>query len=631
MSYRTSALVLSTVSLSLLLVAVAGCEGRAQNEPQALLDVPPTTLAPDPNSPQYAPTGDAGEPAPPTGGADDPASATDAPADAAPAFTQERLEQLVAPVALYPDPLLMEILMAATYPAEVAEAGAWRKENPNLNGKELDAAIADKGWDVSVNSLTHATKAIELMAADTQWTKDLGDAFLAQQDDVLNAVQIMRSRACDLGNLKTTEQQQVIIEPAPETPPQRQQSVPLAVAQPQRIVRIVPVQPEILYVPVYNPRVIYGPPPPVIYYPRVMLYPAISVGVAPIISFGVGLTIGSLFWGDLDWHNHRVYSRRYGGGYYGGGYYDRYRDGGYNYRRDEYASRAQVWRHDARHRRGVDYRSRHVERTYRSSGDPSGDRDYRQGRDTIGDGRSPQDRNRDGRDGGRDGGRADMRDGSRDKGGQLDRREGSREGGRPDSADKSRGGSQDRGPGDSRGKQGMSGDRSKGSDRVDDKSRGGSSSKPSAVSPRGPSGKGSSGRPESGQAVRPSKPSKPGGGSSVRPPSGDKRGGSPSRGGSSMQRGGSPSRGGGSSMQRGGSSSHGGSPSRGGSSVQRGGGSSGQSGRSGSMQGGGGSRGGAGSSRGGGGQQRGGSGGGQQRGGSGGGNDRGGGGKHGGR
>ncbi len=279
---------------------------------------------------------------PPGSGAD----SAQAPAAPAPQFTQERLEQLVAPVALYPDPLLMDVLMAATYPAEVAEAAAWHREHPKLNGKALDDAIADKNWDVSVNSLTHATQAIELMGADPQWTSDLGEAFLAQQDDVLNAVQVMRSRACDLGNLKTTDQQRVEIEQAPPPPP-AQPSVHYVVAPPPRIVRIVPVQPEVLFVPVYNPRVIFGPPPPVIFYPRVYVYPGIAVGIAPVITFGVGITFGGLFWGDLDWHHHHVYRRHYDGGYYSG-----------NYGYDDY------WRHDVRHRRGVAYGQPYLEREY---------------------------------------------------------------------------------------------------------------------------------------------------------------------------------------------------------------------------------------------------------------------------
>ena len=261
----------------------------------------------------------------------------------APQFTQERLEQLVAPVALYPDPLLMDVLMAATYPAEVAEAAAWVKQNPGMNGKALDDAIADKGWDVSVNSLTHATQAIELMGQDPQWTSDLGEAFLAQQNDVLNAVQVMRSRACDLGHLKTNAQQRVEIRPAPPPPHPAQYIVP----PPPRIVAIYPVQPELLYVPVYNPGIIFGPPPPVVFYPRAYVYPGIAVGVAPVITFGVGVAIAGLFWGDVDWHHHHSYRRRYDSGYYYGNY------GGADY-----------WRHDVYHRRGYNYRQPALEQRY---------------------------------------------------------------------------------------------------------------------------------------------------------------------------------------------------------------------------------------------------------------------------
>jgi len=264
----------------------------------------------------------------------------------APQFTQERLEQLVAPVALYPDPLLMDVLMAATYPAEVAEAAAWVKQNPGMNGKALDDAIADKGWDVSVNSLTHATQAIELMGQDPQWTSDLGEAFLAQQNDVLNAVQVMRSRACDLGHLKTNAQQRVEIRPAPPPPHPAQYIVP----PPPRIVAIYPVQPELLYVPVYNPGIIFGPPPPVVFYPRAYVYPGIAVGVAPVITFGVGVAIAGLFWGDVDWHHHHSYLRRYDSGYYYGNY------GNYG--------RADYWRHDVYHRRGYNYRQPALEQRY---------------------------------------------------------------------------------------------------------------------------------------------------------------------------------------------------------------------------------------------------------------------------
>lgn len=509
-------------------------------------------------------------------------AATEAPAEREP-FTAERLEQLVAPVALYPDALLMEILMAATYPAEVAEAAAWRKENPDLMGKELDEAIAAKGWDVSVNSLVHATKALELMAADPEWTRDLGDAFLAQQDDVLNAVQVMRTKACDLGNLKTTAEQEVIIEDAPAEPAPVQQQAPLVVQAPPRIVRILPVQPQVIYVPVYNPRVIYGPPPPVIFYPRVMLYPSFQVGVAPVISFGIGLTIGNFLWGDVDWRYRNVYARPYGGGYRGGYRPDYYRD-------------ANPWRHNSHHRRGIDYRDRYVARSYgypdprpgkrpdHSYYPPGRDkdrgRDERRGDygDRRGDDRRGDYSDRRGDSGERSGRPGDdrysTRDGDRSSKPALDKP------GKPstDKSGKPTGGSTARPP--------KSGER-------DDRGRGGPAPKSPGMAK--PSTKQSPGKapspPKGGSMGKPSdKSSSRGGGQPPRAGSGGNRGGGSSKahgsskGGSSMKSGGS-SKGGGSSRpggapkgggsSKGGSSKGGGKDEKGGSSKGGGGGSKG--------------------------------------------------------
>jgi hypothetical protein len=404
----------------LLRVALLGCLALAggcanSSDPSDPVDLA-SSAAEEPGEDRSAAPGDAAaapadrrETPPPDAGTSAEPAAAKAASDEEAGFTRERLEQLVAPVALYPDQLLMQVLMAATYPAEVAEAGAWRKSNPSLNGKALDDAIADKGWDVSVNSLVHATQALDLMVADPSWTQDLGDAFLAQQDDVLNAVQVMRNRACDLGNLKTNDRQQVIFEnassqgsssPAPPSGNYQEGNAPaplgrsgqqqyaepygqapdggaqpygaqpygaqpyatnqpwgqpygyaqaggvFVVPPPPRIVRIAPLQAGFLHVPVYNPRVMFGPPPPRIFYPQVMAFPQATVGVAPILSFGVGLAVGNLIWGDIDWDRRHVYRRRYGSGFYGS-------DRGWYL--DERNWRDSMWRHDERHRRGISY------------------------------------------------------------------------------------------------------------------------------------------------------------------------------------------------------------------------------------------------------------------------------------
>src|SRR6185369_2786297 len=137
------------------------------------------------------------------------AGAADPPA--AKPFSAAQLEQLVAPIALYPDPLMAQILMASTYPLEIVEASRWLKKNPGLKGDKLDAALKEQAWDPSVKGLCAVPDVVHRMSDNLDWTQDLGDAFLAQQSEVLDTVQKMRSKAYEAGNLKTTEQQQVVV------------------------------------------------------------------------------------------------------------------------------------------------------------------------------------------------------------------------------------------------------------------------------------------------------------------------------------------------------------------------------------------------------------------------------------
>jgi hypothetical protein len=654
------------VSLSLVAASMTG--GCSEQPSAQIATAVTTTIDNDYASPNDAPLASDdlrnAETAPAPAGDGSAASDVAASDIAPPSFTQPQLEAMVAPVALYPDPLLMEILMAATYPAEVTQAAAWVKENPGLNGKELDEAIADKRWDVSVNSLTHAPKALELLAADPRWMQDLGDAFLAQQDDVLNAVQVMRLKACDLGSLKTTAEQKVTIEQRTTTP---EPATSYVVPPPERVVQIEPVQQDVVYVPTYNPQVVYGYAPPVHYYPTIYAYPAFHTIVSPVITFGVGLAIGGFLWGDLDWHHHHVYARPYYRDRYIGRWYWNGRYGGYNdFYRAGFAP-DYYWRHDLDHRRGVRYVNRDVDRFYSVRGrDPYRfrDNDYRYDRRKAS--RGDYDRMPGFRDG-RDDARGDYRDGrggdgrydSRDgrggdgRGDSRDWREKAREdarekmqrdsqargdrgtgdrgsGGRP-TKDGDRGGDRDGKPSADRGGPGKDSTIDRGGDKKAPSAGGGGGKGPQVDrgGSKGPSGdrggskgpsadrggsKGSSG--DRGKADRPSggqggggKVDRPSG--SGRPPSGSSRGPSMKQGGggSSQRGGGGSSKGG--SVQRGG----GGGSSKGGS-VQRGGGGGGgrPSGGGSSMKQGGGS-----SQRGGGSQGgRGGGGGGSSKGGGGG-------------
>ena len=202
---------------------------------------------------------------------------------AAPTFKPEEIEALVAPIALYPDSLLSQVLMASTYPLEIVYAARWLKANPNVKGEAAVKAVGDKPWDVSVKSLVAFPQILEPMNDKLDWTQRLGDAFLAQQKEVLDAVQRLRAKAQENGNLKSTEQQKVIVEPPPA-------------GSTQQTIIIEPANPEVVYVPAYNPATVYGywgypAYPPYYWPPYPAYYPGYAYG-AGIVAFGVGLAVG---------------------------------------------------------------------------------------------------------------------------------------------------------------------------------------------------------------------------------------------------------------------------------------------------------------------------------------------------
>src|SRR4051812_46619781 len=209
-------------------------------------------------------------------------SAPKPPAQAA-KIPPEQLDSLVAPLALYPDPLLAQILAASTYPLEIILLQQWLDKNKNLKDKELSDAVAKQSWDASVQALAPLPQVIKLLGDNIQWTTDLGNAFLAQQSDIMDAVQRMRKKAQEKGNLKSTEQQKV------ET----------KVIENKTVIVVEPANPQVVYVPSYDPVVVWGAPyypyPP-IYYPPAGYYAA---GMA--ISFGVGVMMGAFWSGGWGW------------------------------------------------------------------------------------------------------------------------------------------------------------------------------------------------------------------------------------------------------------------------------------------------------------------------------------------
>ncbi len=237
--------------------------------------------------------------------------------------TPEQIQQLVAPIALYPDSLVAQILAASTFPEQIVEADRWVQAHPDLRGEALGQAVDQQPWDPSVKALAAFPSVLGNMDKNLTWTSSLGDAYYNQQQDVMDAVQVMRQRARQSGNLETTPQQTVTTQDS--------------------TVVIQPANPDVVYVPAYNPWLVYGGPigPWPGWYP----YPGIWYG-GPYLSFGVGFGVGfygGFGWGwnnwGFNWHNHyaiynhnRYYSRSatfynrnsyYRGGSARGGVYNR--------------------------------------------------------------------------------------------------------------------------------------------------------------------------------------------------------------------------------------------------------------------------------------------------------------------
>ena len=248
-------------------------------------------------------------------------------------LSTEQLDQLLAPIALYPDSLVAQVLMASTYPLEVVEAARWVKANPNLKGKDLENALQKESWDASVKSLTAFPQTLEMMNDKLDWTTQLGNAFLAQQSDVMNAVQGLRKRAEDAGNLKSNDQQTVKVEDKPTGD------------QSQTII-IQPANPEVVYVPTYNPTVVFGVWPYPAYAPFYW-YPPSYRYASSAISFGVGMAVGAALWGNCNWGRSEVNIN-----------VNRYN----SFNRTNISNR--TWKHDNTHRRGVGYGDRNLQNKY---------------------------------------------------------------------------------------------------------------------------------------------------------------------------------------------------------------------------------------------------------------------------
>jgi hypothetical protein len=245
------------------------------------------------------------------------------------AFTQAELDAMLAPIALYPDSLLSQILMASTYPLEVVEAARWSRDNPGLEGEAAVDAVADRDWDPSVKALVAFPRVLERMDEDLEWTRDLGDAFLAQEDEVLDSVQGLRRRADEAGSLDEVEH--VVVE------------------REREVIYIEPANPRVVYVPWYDPWVIYGSWWWPGYAPVVWLAPGFHFGFTHFY-WGPSIHISPLFYySRFDWHRHHVVTLDIHASF------PTYVTTHSTLRSGDFSD-AKPWRHDPSHRLGVSYR-----------------------------------------------------------------------------------------------------------------------------------------------------------------------------------------------------------------------------------------------------------------------------------
>src|SRR6266498_3907593 len=265
-----------------------------------------------------------------------------------PAFKPEELEQLAAPIALYPDSLVAQILMASTYPLEVVQAERFAKQNKNLKGDALTKTLEAQPWDPSVKSLVNFPQVLTMMSEKLDWTQKLGDAFLAQQKDLMDTIQKLRAKAQAAGNLKTTKEQVVIVE--------------------EKIIKIEPASPQVIYVPAYNPTVVYGAwPYPA--YPPYYYYPPGYVAGTALLSFGIGLAVGGALWGNCNWGRGDVNVN-----------VNQYNSYTHNVNNTNIANRRTEiqtnrgsgnWQHNPEHRKGAQYRDASTQQRFNKAGAPN--------------------------------------------------------------------------------------------------------------------------------------------------------------------------------------------------------------------------------------------------------------------
>jgi hypothetical protein len=281
-------------------------------------------------------------------------------------FSPEELDQMLAPIALYPDSLFAQVLMASTYPIEIVQADRFAKKNKNIKGEKLMEAAKNEDWDPTVKSLLEFPEVLEMMSEKLDWTTKLGDAFLAQQKDVMDSAQRLRKKAQESGNLQTTKEQKVIVE--------------------KETIIIQPSNPEVIYVPAYNPTVVYGTwaypaYPPYPYYPPGYGMAAATFGFMAGVAVGSsGCCWGNSNWGhgdvDIDVNRENNFTRNN---------YNKERATQYQQKRGQQGGQ-QKWQHNPENRKGAAYRDNATAQKFNrgSSADTARARENFRGRSEAG-------------------------------------------------------------------------------------------------------------------------------------------------------------------------------------------------------------------------------------------------------
>jgi hypothetical protein len=281
------------------------------------------------------------------------AAAAQAGGSEAKPFTKEELEQIAAPIALHPDPVVVQVLMASTYPLEVVQAARFVKANPSLKGAQLDQALQKEDWDDSVKALASFPQVLEMMNDKLDWTQKLGDAFLAQQKELMDAIQRLRAKAQAAGHLKDSKEQKIVVEPAP------------AAAQQTTVIKIEPADPQVVYVPTYNPTVVYGAwpypaYPPYYYYPPGYAFAGAAFGFAAGIAVGAAWGWAGANWGggdvDIDVNKNNNFSKNVNRGDVAAKRSERQAQGGGKFQ------------HNPEHRKGAQYRDGATQQRFDKAG-----------------------------------------------------------------------------------------------------------------------------------------------------------------------------------------------------------------------------------------------------------------------